>query len=192
MGFNSTGMGPMDLQIVRSLQPEIIAVLRKAATKITQGGGRPESRKWFGDDSNIWMAEVAQKLNLMASFINTKEIDIGFSDLPSRCSSEFARANMPVGGWDDFANQANPMTAAQGRNFRIFLNHSWNAAPLYRPFKRPADSKFQTLVHECTHLFINTDDDAYGVPTCEITAARNPNTAKKTADCWGYFVEEFR
>lgn len=49
-----------------------------------------------------------------------------------------------------------------------------------------------TMVHECTHLFLNTDDDAYGVPMCEVTAARTPAIAKKTADCWGYFVEEFR
>jgi hypothetical protein len=191
MGFNNAGLGPSDQQIVQSLQPVIIDTLRKASTKIKQGGGRPESKKWFGDDSPGWMNELGRKLDTLASLINVKPIDVSFSNLNKRCSGEFAAAPMPVGGWNDFAGGANPMTAGQGRNFRIWLNLDWNTTPLYRPFKRPADSKFQTLVHECTHLFINTDDDAYGVPLCEVTAARSSATAKKTADCWGYFVEEF-
>ncbi|QXD14274.1 hypothetical protein GQ464_012555 [Rhodocaloribacter litoris] len=170
----------------------IIDTLRKAARTIEQGGGRAESRKWFGDDSPAWMNELRRRLNMLASMINTKPIDVSFSNLNRRCSGEFAAAPPPTGGWRDFVGGQNPMTTAQNRNFRIWLNLDWNTAPLYRPFKRPADSKFQTLVHECTHLFLDTDDDAYGVPQCEVTAATNPAVAKKTADCWGYFVEEFR
>jgi hypothetical protein len=192
MGFNSAGLGPSDQQIVQNLQPVIIDTLRKAATKIHQGGGRGESRRWFGDNSDLWMGELGRKLQMLASMINTKPIDVAFSNLNKRCGGEFAAAPMPAGGWRDFVGGQNPMTTGQNRNFRIWLNLDWNTAPLYRPFKRPADSKFQTLVHECTHLFLNTDDDAYGVATCEVTAARNPVVAKKTADCWGYFVEEFR
>ena len=52
MGFNNAGLGPSDQQIVQQLQPVIIDTLRKAATRIQQGGGRGESRKWFGDDSD--------------------------------------------------------------------------------------------------------------------------------------------
>lgn len=192
MGFVDGGLGPNDLMIVRQLQPEIIKVLRNASVRIGQGNGKAESTKWFGDNSQMWMSSVKEKLNRMASLINTKDITVSFSKLNSRCSGEFASANAPVDGWDDFTQWGNMMTAAQGQNFRIVLNLSWNTAPLYRPFKRPADSKFQTLVHECTHLFLETDDDAYGVASCEVTAARAPGTAKKTADCWGYFVEEFR
>lgn len=192
MGFVDGGLGPNDLMIVRSLQPEIISVLRKASTKIGQGGGRAESRKWFGDESAPWMNDLRQKLNMMATMLNTKNITVSFSKLKNRCSGEFASAKAPAGGWEDFTQWSNALTASEGQNFRMYLNLDWNAAPLYRPMKRPADSKFQTLVHECTHLFINTDDDAYGVPLCEVTAARNPASAKKTADCWGYFVEEFR
>ena len=160
--------------------------------KIQQGGGRPESKKWFGDESAAWMSDLGAKLSMLASMINVKPIEVRFSKLQKRCTSEFAAAKMPLEGWQDFTEGAAPMTESEGQNFRIILNQSWNSAPMYRPFKRPADSKFQTMVHECTHLFINTDDDAYGVPSCEVTAARNPNIAKKTADCWGYFVEEFR
>ncbi|MGB3544829.1 M35 family metallo-endopeptidase [Rubrivirga sp.] len=192
MGFNNAGLGPSDQMIVQSLQPVIISTLRKASTSIRNGGGIGESRKWFGDQSGPWMAKLAQQLGTLASLINVKPIDVAFQDFQGRCSDEYASAMRPAGGWNDFTGDASPMTTGQAQNFRIFLNHNWNSAPLYRPFKRPADSKFQTLVHECTHLFINTDDDAYGVPDCEVTAAVNPNMAKKTADNWGYFVEEFR
>jgi len=192
MGFVNGGLGPSDQAIVLKLQPEIISTLRKISTKISQGGGRPESRKWFGDESQAWMNELSQKLTMMASMINTKDISVSFSKLKNRCSGEFASAKQPLGGWEDYTQWSNALTASQGQNFRIYLNLSWNATPVYRPFKRPADSKFQTLVHECTHLFINTDDDAYGVPMCEVTAARNSASAKITADCWGYFVEEFK
>lgn len=192
MGFNSVGLGPNDQRIVQQLQPVIIDTLRKASQQIQQRGGRAESIKWFGDASDVWMTQLARNLQTLASMINVKPIDVAFSKLKKRCSGEFASAPMPVGGWNNFVGGVNPMTQGQGRNFRIWLNLDWNSTPLYRPFKRPADSQFQTLVHECTHLFLNTDDDAYGVPLCEVTAAKSPALAKKTADCWGYFVEEFR
>jgi len=192
MGFNSAGLGPSDLSIVIKLQPEIIQTLRHASMRIQQGAGRGESRRWFGDASDGWMSDLGRKLQTLASMINTKPIDVSFSNLRKRCSGEFASASRPAGGWQNFVGGRNPITAGENQNFRIQLNLDWNGAPLYRPLKRPADSKFQTLVHECTHLFLDTDDHAYGVPLCEVTAAKSPATAKKTADCWGYFVEEFR
>lgn len=192
MGFVNAGLGPSDQQIVTTLQPVIIDTLRRAAGRIQQGGGKTESKRWFGDQNDAWMKELASNLNMLASMINVKPIGVAFSNLYKRCSGTFAAAPMPSGGWQNFAGGPNPMTAAQGQGFRIWLNLSWNGAPLYRPGIQPADSKFQTLVHECTHLFLNTDDDAYGVQSCEGTAANTPNIAKKTADCWGYFVEEFR
>lgn len=192
MGFLDGGLSPNDLFIVRQLQPEIIKVLRNAAVKIGQGHGIAESMKWFGDDSLMWRATVKHKLEKLASLINVKDIKVGFSKLGGRCSDDFASAEPPTGGWEDYTQWSNVMSVAQGQNFRINLNLSWNSAPLYRPINTPADSKFQTLVHECTHLFIETDDDAYGVGTCLRTAVQSPDLAKKTADCWGYFVEEFR
>jgi Lysine-specific metallo-endopeptidase len=192
MGFNNAGLGPSDLQIVRTLQPVIIDTLRKAGASLQNGNGGSEVRKWFGDASKAWTGEVARKLQTLASMINVKPIDVGFARLNCRCGDEFASAHVPADGWQDFTKSRSPMTSAQKQNFAVFLNHRWNASPLYRPLKRPADSKFQTLVHECTHLFLDTDDGAYGVPQCEVTAARNPAVAKKTADCWGYFIEEFR
>jgi Lysine-specific metallo-endopeptidase len=193
MGFSFDGLGPADQQVVKDLEKVILTTVRSAAEKIQHKGGRTESQKWFGDSSEDWMFELGRKLNTLASMINTKQILVAFSEMNERCSSTFASAPPPKkAGWHDFTADNAPMTSGQGQNFRIYLNLMWNGTPLYRPTNGPADSKFQTLVHECTHLFLNTDDDAYGVPMCIDTAIKSPNTAKKTADSWGYFVEEFR
>ncbi len=192
VGFCNAGLGPADQEAVKTLQLDVISTLREASTQVLQGKGGAASLLWFGDNSDAWMLTLGQKLNTMASLINTKDIAVSFSKLNGRCSGEFAAAPMPAQGWNDFATQANIMTKAQGQNFRIILNLEWNKAPLYRPGKTPADSKFQTIVHECTHLFLDTDDDAYGVDTCQMTASNSPTVAKKTADGWGYFVEGFR
>jgi hypothetical protein len=69
---------------------------------------------------------------------------------------------------------------------------SWNLAPLFRPNDQPAGSMFQTLVHKLSHLVLGTDDHAYGVADCLKLAQHDPLSAKKNADSWGYFVEEFR
>jgi hypothetical protein len=192
MGFVLGSLGPADTAAVLQLSPEIIRTLRKASDSVRSGRATGESHKWFGDTSAAWMNGLAQQLNKLASLVNVQPIEVGFQTLGDRDGSEFASALRPKCGWKNMTTGSNFMTQAQGQGYRIFLNESWNRAPLYRPFKRPADSKFQTLVHECTHLFLNTDDDAYGVPTCELTASRQPAVAKKTADNWGYFVEEFR
>ena len=197
MGFVNNGLGPADLGLVTSLQPEIIATLRKAATRIRQAAGPNDpwgakalSKKWFGDDTDLWLKDLAAKLDRTASFINVKPIRVSFMRISGRCGEDFAEAAPPAAGWKDFTGGT--MTQAQGQNFRITLNLLWNGAPRYRVGGRPGDSKFQTLVHECTHLILDTDDDEYGVASCELLAMRNPAAAKKTADNWGYFVEEFR
>jgi hypothetical protein len=188
------GLGPADRAIVARLQPEIVTVLRNASAAARAGtpDATARSLRWFGDNSPGWMGQLSSKLNRLASIVNNKDIEVSFSGLRHRCGDEYAAANRPTGGWNDFSEENAPMSAAQGRNFVINLNLSWNGAPTYSPAQQPGDSKFQTLVHECTHLILDTDDDAYGVPMCLATAAATPALAKKTADNWGYFVEEFR
>jgi hypothetical protein len=171
----------------------IIETLRAAAKRVKQGGGLAESQLWFGDQSALWMSELAKSLDSLASFINLNSIQVGFAALEDRDPDEFAAANPPTGcGWKNFTQDRSSVTSTQGKVFTILLNRNWDGTPEYRPVGTPADSKFQTLVHECSHLFLNTDDDAYSVGSCQALATANAATAKKTADCWGYFVEEFR
>ena len=193
MGFYNAGLVPAELAIVKQLQTEIVGTLRNAAAKTGKGMGKTACRRWFGDDSEAWMAELQTRLNTLAGMINVKQIAVSFSRLDGRCGKELADAMRSITGLPpNLAEAQNPMTTGENRNFRILLKDEWRQAPQYRPFKQPANSKFQMLVHECSHLFLDTEDDAYGIRLCQMIAADDPETAKITADNWGYFVEEFR
>jgi len=74
MGLVAVGLGPADQGALRRLEPEIIRTLRGASLKIGRGGGRTESQRWFGDQSQPWMASLGRDLNKLASILNTKRI----------------------------------------------------------------------------------------------------------------------
>lgn len=191
MGLTATGLGPADQALVRTMGPEIIRVLRAASARIRAGDDF--SQLWFGDDSAQWIIQLKAKLNRMASVLNLQPIDIHGSALDRRTGA-FAAAQMPAGGWrDNTANvgQAGFVTRSQGQGFNIRLDLKWNGASTYRT-AATRDSKFQTLVHELTHLIIDTEDEEYGPIKCRALAIASPARAKTNADSWGYFVEEFR
>jgi hypothetical protein len=187
MSFSMVGLGPADQAIIRLLSPAILNTLRGAAETVKRGGGGAESSKWFGDNSRLWLGQLAGSLNRMASIVNLEEIRIGFTSLGER-STSFAAALQPTGGWGDYSQ----LSRARGRSFQIELDVSWNKAPLFRPNNQPGDSMFQTLVHELSHLVLGTDDYEYGVADCLQLAHDNPLNARRNADSWGYFIEEFR
>jgi len=85
------------------------------------------------------------------------------------------------------------MTKAQGQGFDIRLDVAWNRSPLFRPRGAPGGSKFHTVVHELTHLVLNTDDvePPYGVQNCLLKAG-TPMNAKRNADNWAFFIDEFK
>ena len=57
------------------------------------------------------------------------------------------------------------------------------------PEKESDNSKLQTLVHELSHVYGNTDDvkKGYGVTKCLDLAKKRPDDAVKNADSYGYF-----
>jgi hypothetical protein len=181
------GLGPADQGSVTQLSPIIISTLRNISSKLLKGGGKVESDKWFGDSAGPWMQRLGQSLNKMATVVNTKDINISFRALDHRKGS-FAAASKPAAGWGTYTSVAD----AEGQKFVIQLDTAWNKAPLFSPPKMPGNSMFQTLVHEITHLLLDTNDHAYGVPSALNLAKSSPNKAKDNADNWGYFVEEFR
>jgi hypothetical protein len=187
MSFVMSGLGPGDQGSITTLSPIIITTLRNISSNILRGGGKNESAKWFGDSAGPWMQRLGQNLNKMATVVNTKDINISFRDLDHRKGS-FAAASAPASGWGTYTSVAD----AQGQNFVIRLDTAWNKAPLYSPPGAPGDSMFQTLVHEITHLLLDTNDHAYGVASSLQLAKSSPYKAKDNADNWGYFVEEFR
>ncbi len=187
MSFRTVALGPADQGYVVQLAPVIVTTLRKASAKLQRGQGTTESDRWFGDSAATWMSKLGTTLNRIATVTNVEDIEVSFRSLNHRKGS-FAAANKPAGGWGTYTS----VKDARGQNFRIQLDTAWNKAPLFRPTGVPADSMFQTLVHELTHMLVGTDDHEYGVNSCLALAKSSPYKAKDNADNWGYFVEEFR
>ncbi|MBT8397538.1 MAG: hypothetical protein HKO65_04475 [Gemmatimonadetes bacterium] len=189
MGLVAVGLGPTDQQILRRLEPEIIRTLRGASNQIRRGRGRAESQKWFGDQNQPWMASLSRDLNKVASILNTKRIEVHGTHWRGRDPRTTAAARRPAQGWDKYTE----MTKAQGQDFNIRLDVAWNGRPLFRPGNTPGVSKFHTVVHELTHLVLNTDDvaPAYGAQNC-LNKAGTPANAKRNADNWAFFVDDFR
>jgi hypothetical protein len=190
MGFIAVGLGPGDQHALRIIEPKAISQLRLAANRINSGKCKPQSRKWFGDSSNAWMDTLAKSLNKMASIINTKPIEVVGTNWKSRKERTTAAAQQPQQGWNIYTH----MTRAQGQDFRIRLDIAWNARPVFRPTGQSVDSKFLTMVHEVTHLVLNTDDVSpkpYGYQNCVSKALDSPAGAKKNASNWAYFVDNF-
>ena len=137
------------------------------------------------------MMTVATNLNTTASIINLHDVTVGFRQLAHRSKKTFAAATKPagLGGWQAFHSVAE----ARNRSFRLWLDIRWNSAPIHRS-DAEKDSRFQTLVHEFTHMVLNTDDipGSYGYDEALDLAVQDSDSAKKNADNWGYFVEEIR
>jgi hypothetical protein len=187
------GLGPTDQKEVNILGPEITRVLRKAAAEIQKGHGRGQSQTWFGDQAQAWMIDLQNKLNKMASVINCEQIQVHGEAWKERSKTTFAASYEPKDGWGNY----NSISRARDQEFEIALDIKWNNSIMYcTPANR--DSKFQSLVHELTHLILGTDDivfngkKTYGTEKSKNLSASRPEDAKKNADNWGYFVEEFR
>lgn len=192
MGISSSGLGPSDQALVSMLGPEIIRTLRKASADLSPGDAR--SSLWFGDASNAWIQQLKRNLNRMASVANVQQIDIHGSNWKQRKRGTSAAAYQPASGWRDntaVVGRVGFVTRSQNQGFNIELDHEWNTSPTYKN-NANRDSKFEILVHELTHLILDTEDEAYGGNLCQALAAQNPARAKINADSWGYFIEEFR
>jgi Lysine-specific metallo-endopeptidase len=189
MGFIIDELGPHDQIILTRLEPEVIAVLRKASTLTQSGQCKKQSKLWFGDNSDTWMKSLGQSLYQLASMLNTKPIKIVGTHYKKRKTTTSAAAQPPAQGWQPYTKMTGP-----DQGFTIRLDIAWNEKPLFRPGDTPALSKFHTIVHEMTHLILNTDDvsPAYGESNCKDKAATNPTKAKKNADNWAFFVDDMR
>jgi hypothetical protein len=190
MGFIAVGLGPSDQQALRKIEPKAISQLRLAAQRIRSGKCKTQSKKWFGDKSVAWMSTLARNLDKMASIINNKPIEIVGTNLKRRQVGTLAAAQQPRQGWKTYTH----MTKAQGQNFKIRLDIGWNNKPLFSPPNVSVDSKYLTMVHEVTHLVLNTDDvepKPYGYQNCVNKAKASAAKAKKNADNWAYFMDNF-
>jgi hypothetical protein len=109
-----------------------------------------------------------------------------------------ARDALNGNGWDDYRN----LGKAHGPTFQMHFNLNFPNLKTYAnptPATCAGQSQFETLVHELSHLVLNTNDEtlssgvtAYGGSNARTLAAQSPDKAKNNAENWGFFIEDFR
>lgn len=190
MGFSILGLSPTEQMDLRAIEPELINALKKAAARIIIC--QANSKLWFGDCSQQWIDQLRMRLIRMACILNIQTILCQSIRIDEQ-SNAYAHAIIPRYGWRDYTiNQHGDafLKYTQDQWFCIRLDRRWNTAPLFKNNFSPI-SKFQTIAHEITHIFMNTRDIAYGVIDCCELAIANPNDAKLNADNWMYFIDEY-
>ncbi|MBM7066814.1 M35 family metallo-endopeptidase [Actibacterium sp. 188UL27-1] len=198
MSLILSGLPSTEVTILQTLHQNLIAALRKASNemKLAANGQTTQStgfsQTWFGDVSPNWLRALAKDLSKSASLINVMPIKIHAAPLSERVDA-YACSLIKRKEDQEYARKNNPLTIAKGKHFEIELHKKWFKAPVFRTPNNP-DSRFQTLMHEISHIFLCTKDQpsSEGVDTCKLLAQFLSPVAKTNADNWGYFVEEFR
>lgn len=189
MGFSSTDHYVKGF--LYSMDTQILSALGRARDLVRGDSLNTVLMRWFGDTSAAWKSELSGKLNKLRNTLNTETITIGFEDLRSRNAGTNASAYT--------AGIASVPLYARA----IDLNLAFKGLPDYLPLNGGGtirndgwiQSKFETLVHELSHLVLDTDDEmwngheAYGTKRASRLAANNPRVAKNNAENWGIFVE---
>lgn len=201
MGFTTFCLGEGDQLDIRKIQIELINGLHRAASStcnVTRLFDDNNSNFdacgfWFGNCDRQWRKELSMKLNRLATLINVLTIQIQYIDINERNEQCYAYAQTPSGGWEDHTKdnqKVSFITHAQMQSNIIHLDVKWNNAPLFGDDERPT-SKFQIIAHEISHLFLKTEDYCNGSTFCIRLAKHKPAHAKKNADNWGYYIQEY-
>ena len=207
MGLNTEYLGPHDQVIIKKMELAVLATLRMSSVHINKD--TELSQAWFGDSHPSWIANLQRILNRMASIINLHTIKIHGTYFIQHDSKTIAGAEPPAHGWRNYLRNGagvSFITGSQNEKFHMRLAVLWNTAPEYSiPYyssypKEPMypmdcikpnrKSKFNIIVHELSHLVMNTLDLQYGYHECLAFALQSPDGAKINADSWSYFLEE--
>lgn len=198
MGFSSTDNYVSGL--IGTLGSHVQSAIGVAAAEVAAGRATAAMNRWFGDSSPAFRKSLAKDLNQLRANLNIRTITVGYEELNARDSGTNA------GAWNDFTKRLNLGTDLShipiGRS-GIELDMAFSSLPLYMPLdgNRQIDvtgynqSKFETLIHELSHLLLGTKDedwngkDAYGAKRASRLAANNPVKAKNNAENWGIFIE---
>lgn len=190
----------VSLSLVK-LQAPLMSGLETAAARVQGGQADAACQRWFGDTSQAWKKELATTLRKWRSNINVRTIKVGFAPRDDRGANA---ASWRTKNGLDFSTQLN----GTGTNDHMNLDEGFSSLPEYLPLQGGvvdatfySQSKYETLVHELSHLLLNTKDvpvgfdsdgdvkEAYGAKRSAKLAINDPAKAKRNAENWGIFVE---
>lgn len=195
MGLVTDALGA-EMSVVSKMEEEIRKALAKASTELRAGRGTTECTRWFGGVNPDDRKKLGKALGQFRGIVNLVKIKCNYALMADRQRDENAAAYAPDGGWAIYTD----LRTAKDQGFKMRINSNFRNLKKYSPDPANEDGQdqFETLVHELSHLIMNTDDveyngqKVYGGDSARLLATNDPDKAKKNAENMGFFVEEFR
>jgi hypothetical protein len=182
----------------------VMSGLQEAASQTSSGAANGACSRWFGDSSDNFRKDLASRIRKMRSNINVRVIKVSMEALVTRNRYENASA------WNDgsshlrFEDSYSHIGTAGGIKSEIYVNEAYASLPqkLVLLGDGSVDSSFwnqsryETLIHELSHLILGTKDEklskktvAYGAQNAEALARKDPSKAKTNAENFAIFIE---
>ena len=203
MGILANG-NYVQTMVTAQLVGQVMSGLELAASKTASGAANAACMRWFGDSSDNFRKDLAVKIRKMRSNINVRTINVSMSGIVQRSKYENAAA------WNDrashlrFEDSFSHVGTHGGVTSEIYVNEAYAQLPtqLARLGDGTIDAtfwnqgKYETLVHELSHLLLGTRDEklskrtvAYGAQNAESLARKDPSKAKTNAENFAIYIE---
>ena len=195
--------GNFESSWLNSLSPMLMTALSQARSRVEAGTGDAAILRWFGAAADAdGRKAIGSILGQLRSNINVRSIPVGFMGLAARMQNQNARA------WNIGAPQLSlgkPLAGpGVGGINTVELDLNFGRLPAYLPTIADGtidastgnQSKFETLVHELTHVLLGTKDvplasgvTAYGAQNAAALAVESADKALQNAENWAIFIE---
>lgn len=193
---------PLKLQRqMEGFAEEIPAAMKRARDSVSGGASLT---LWFGANDNTTRIEIRDNLSKLRSYMMAHKIQCQLG--VARPADENALAEHVTGGvvGGGGFNSAARVNAGLfngsigilnlSPNFTNLPNYAAGTVATYN-----GQDRFQTVVHEISHIVLGTTDEklasgdtAYTGSLARQLATEDAAKAKKNAENWGMFIEEFR
>jgi hypothetical protein len=190
--------------VTQQLIGRVMSGLADAATRTASGQANGACSRWFGDSSDNFRKDLASRISKMRSNINVRVINVTMESLVSRNQYENASAWNDKGSHLRFEDSYAHVGSAGGVKSEVYVNEAFAKLPtnLVTLANGSVDStfwnqsKYETLIHELSHLILGTRDEklskktvAYGAQNAEALAQKDPTKAKTNAENFAIFIE---
>ena len=182
----------------------VMSGLDSAASRTASGGANGACMRWFGDNSDMFKKDLASRIRKMRSNINVRVINVSMQGLVARSKYENAAAWSDQSSHLRFEDALDHVGTNAGVKSEVYVNEAFGTLPTYlvKGADGTVDStfwnqgKYETLIHELSHLLLGARDEklskktvAYGAENAEGLARKDSTKAKTNAENIGIFVE---
>lgn len=200
MSLDVSGLPDGVRQQIDGFDTEITEILQRARDQVHSGLASAKLTLWFGGADAQTRNEIRDKLAKLRSFVLHHTVRCAYR--LDRPAGENALAEGVKGGL--LGKNVIALNSAQrvlgsekdwGAIGTLNLSPNFANLPNYANGAVSAfggQDRFETVVHELSHIVLGTGDDAYGGTAARALATTDAAKARNNAENWGLFVEDFR